>query len=171
MFESRTSERQLLAEMLEREFSHAVRMLKSFPAEHLDDRPLDCARSAREMAWAFVVRERLIHYLLSGRAVGIDADPPRSLHHLIEAYEEAHRETRTHLTRLTTQQWIEPLRGPVGPGLWEQGRRGELLWMTWKELVHHGAHFAVHVHQARQGDAVELARYLRRMPAPQPATV
>ena len=150
MVQAVTPERQLLTEALEREFGNALRMLKAYPAERLDDRPADCPRSGREMAWALVERERRMHYVLCGPAAGLDAHAPESLAAILAAYESAHHETRA---ALTPAQWREPLHGPVGMGPWERARRGELLWMAWKDLVHHAAHLAVHLRLARQDDA------------------
>jgi len=151
-------ELRLAAEMLEREFRNAHRMLRSFPAERIEDRPPDCSRSGRELAWAFVERERRLLYVLRGRTAELGTSAPESLLDIQAEYENAHRETRAALAVFTEQQWNEVIRGPAGLGGWERARRGELVWMSWKDLVHHTAHFAVHLRLARQDDAMELAR-------------
>lgn len=166
MFESPTCERHLLAELLERESRNTVRMLRAFPPGRLDDRGFDCPQSARDLAWSFVQRERLMHYVLLGRSVGADAAAPDSVSEITTAYEAARWETRHALARLTARRWDESLRGPVAPGRWEIGRRGELLWASWKELTHHLAHFAVHLREAREREAGPAARAPGATPAP-----
>ena len=97
-------------------------------------------------------------YVLRGRTTGIGAPVPETLHGILSEYEDAHRESRAAFARLTREQWQEQIRGPAGLSGWERGRRGELLWMSWKELVHHVSHFAVHLRVARQEDAAQRAR-------------
>jgi len=166
MVHTGSSERQLLTAVLEREFHNTVRMIRAFPAGRADERTADCPHTARELAWAFVQRERLMHYVLLGRMGQTDAPAPRSLYEIVVAYKEAHLETFRALTRLTPAQWSETLRGPVGAGSWERGRRGELLWMTWKELVHLGSHFAHHLRAARQAEAAAAAHTAATAGAP-----
>jgi len=151
-------ERQLLTGALEREYRNALRMMRSFPAGHADDVPADCSRSGRDLAWGFVERERLLHYVVKGRMGTLGETAPADLSTILLFYEAAHRETSEALIALTARQWEEVIRGPAGIGVWERGRRSELLWMAWKDLVHQGAHFAVHLRLARQEDAAEIAR-------------
>lgn len=166
MVEVVSTERSLLADVLEREYRNALRMLNAFPAHRLADRPPDCQRSARELAWAFVERERLMLYVLRGRTAGIGERAPDSLHAIVTEYESVHRESRAALARVTREQWQESIRGPVGLTGWERGRRGELLWMAWKELVHHVAHFACHLRMARQEEAARRARADQELQVP-----
>lgn len=168
MFESPSCERRLLAELTERESRNTVRMLRAFPPEQLDGRGPDCPHTARELAWAFVQRERLMHYLLLGRTAGAEAPAPRTLLEILSAYEEARRETRHALARLGSRAWDETLRGPVAPGRWEIGRRGELLWTTWKEQTRHTAHFAIHLREARERAAGTGAIPTAPVPVPVP---
>lgn len=152
MVESRAPERQLLYELLERESRNVARMLRAFPPGRMEQRVPGCPCSAREMAWSFVVRERLLHYLLAGRMMGAEAEAPRSFPEVVGAYEESRRHTRALLAALTSQRWAEVLRAPVGPGRWEQASRGELLWKSWKEIAHHASHFALHLRRAREDE-------------------
>jgi hypothetical protein len=166
-------ERQLLTGALEREYRNALRMMRSFPAERADDVPADCSRSGRDLAWGFVERERLLHYVVRGRMGMLGETAPADLSAILLFYEAAHRETSEALIVLTARQWEEVIRGPAGIGVWERGRRSELLWMAWKDLVHHGAHFAVHLRLARQKDAGEIVRRIddegRAVGLPRPA--
>ncbi len=153
MVGSAVTERGLFAQLLERECRNTTRMLKAFPRGRLDERPADCPRSGREMAWAFVERERLMLYVLRGRTTGIGVDAPASMDAILAAHAETHRDARDALAQVTAAQWDETLSGPAGLGHWERARRGELLWMALRELVHHGAHFAIHLRQAQDEDA------------------
>jgi hypothetical protein len=167
MFESPSCERRLLAELLERESRNTVRMLRAFPPERLDDRGLDCPYSSRELAWYFVQRERLMHYVLLGRTAGADAAAPGSLSEILSAYEAARWDTRHALARLTARQWDESLRGPVAPGRWEIARRGDLLWASWKELTRQVAHFAIHLREARERMADRATAPTADVPEPE----
>jgi hypothetical protein len=105
-------------------------------------------------------------YVLRGRTAGIGAPAPDSLHGILTEYEDAHGATRVAFAQLTKEQWREQIRGPAGLAGWERGRRGELLWMAWKELAHHVAHFAVHLRVARQEDAARRARADQKLQVP-----
>lgn len=163
MVVSPVSERRVLAEALEREFSKAIRMMRAFPYGCFNEEPTVCPRTGRDLAWGFVRREHLLHYVISGRMTEIAATAPSSLHEILVAYEEARRETRERLGLLTRDRWNEVLRGPAGLGRWERARRGELLWMALRDLVHHGEHFALHLRMAREADASSQARESREL--------
>lgn len=149
------NERRLLLEILERESRNAVRMMRSFPHDRVDDRPVDCPHSARELAWRFVIWERLAHYVLFGHAGRIGESPLPTMPEILHAYEDEHAETRLALLRMTRERWEERIHGPVTTETWERGSRGDLLWMAWKALVHHGEHFAAHLRLAREEGAIE----------------
>jgi hypothetical protein len=142
-----------LAAALERESRRARRMLALFPPAHLEDRPPDCGRSAQELAWAFVERERLMLYVLIGRTYGFGAAAPKHLETILAEYDTARRKSRAALAQLKPEQWQEQLRGPAGLMGWERSSRGELLFAGWKELVHDTAHFAVHLRLAQEVEA------------------
>ncbi len=156
MVGSAVTERGLFAQLLEREYRNTARMLRAFPRGRLDEKPADCPRSGRAMAWAFVERERLMLYVLRGRTTGIGVDAPASMDEILAAHAEAHRDTRTALSQVTAAQWDETLSGPAGLRHWERARRGELLWMALRELVHHGAHFAIHLRLAQDEEAARV---------------
>ncbi|HPS79476.1 MAG TPA: hypothetical protein PLS53_15055 [Thermoanaerobaculaceae bacterium] len=143
----------VLAEVLEREFRNARRMLGAFPSSRLEDRPPDCSHTARELAWAFVQRERLMLYVLRGRTSDLGKPAPEQCSTILAEYDEAHRESRRAIARLSPEQWRERISGPAGLQGWETASRLDLLWSAWKELVHHVAHFAVHLRVARQAEA------------------
>jgi hypothetical protein len=153
MIQFANSEQGLFAEVLEREFSNSMQMLREFPPDRLDDRPRDCEKSARDLAIGFLERERTIHHVLRGRPTDRVA-PPSSLMEIVGNYEQAHRETRETLASLTTEDWGESIRGPVGLGMWDRARRGELLWLALKELIAQDSHFAVHLRLAREDEAL-----------------
>jgi hypothetical protein len=151
------SERRILMEVIERDTRMAMRMLRAFPRERADVPPLDCPHTARELAWRFVAWERLVHYLLIGRSAA-SGTPPATMTEIIPAFESAHAETRLALLRMSHERWVEIIHGPVTNEVWERGRRGDLLWMAWKALVHHGEHFAAHLRLAREEDAFARER-------------
>jgi hypothetical protein len=153
-----SNEHRLLHEVLEREFGNVMRMMRAFPHERVDQHPVDCPHTARELAWRFVIWERLAHYLLLGRTSGVGQAPPRTMKEIMRTYDEAHQETRLALLRISGERWKETVHGPVAPDQWVRAARGELLWMAWKALVHHGEHFAAHLRLAREEDAAGAAR-------------
>ena len=143
------SERELFAEVLEREFRSCSRMLRAFPTDRLDERASDCACSARELAARFVERERAMHQVLFG-AAGAGPPPGASLYEIQCRLEATHERTLAGLVALTEAGWRETVPAPAGLGIWDRARRGELLWLALKDLIRDDAHFALHLRLARQ---------------------
>src|SRR3989441_6300503 len=77
---------------VEREFPTTMKVLKAFPPAKADMNPQAKWRSAKDLAWAFVVEEKAGEQALDGAIdFGKLPAPPATLQDVITTYEQAHK--------------------------------------------------------------------------------
>ena len=77
---------------VEREFPTTMKVLKAFPPAKADMKPQAKCRSAKDLAWAFVVEEKAGEQALDGAFdFGKLPAPPATLQDVITTYEQAHQ--------------------------------------------------------------------------------
>lgn len=148
MIHELTTERQALAEVLEREIKKVVRMVRSFPLANLERRFPDCSHSARELALQFAEHVRRIEELASGRVSEPARTGTRSRGEILMELELAYLGAHTALRAMPPFRWGQVIDAPAGLAPWRQARRGELLWFALRELVRHDRHFGQHLGEA-----------------------
>jgi hypothetical protein len=144
------SERQAYAEVLEQEVKKVVRLLRAFPAERFEERDPECLRSARELAGEFVAHVRGIEEISYGRIAPNTPATSRTRGGILLELETAAMGASAALMTLPAARWGEVMEAPTALTPWRQARRGELLWLALREMVHHDRHFALHLKAARQ---------------------
>src|SRR5262245_28620247 len=140
------TERDLFLDLAHGELHRALRMLRRFPREHLDDRGPDCGHTARELAEEFLERARVIEVAVQPpfrRLAG-----PVAIQDLTGALEDALAPAFRLLASYNAFQWNESVTG-MHPG--ERPRRAELLWLGLRDFRRHAEHFAIHLRAALQG--------------------
>jgi hypothetical protein len=157
------SERQAYTEVLEHEVKRIVRVLRAFPAERFEERDPGCLRTARELAGEFVAHVRGIEEISYGRIA--PNTPARSLTRggILLELETAAMGASAALMILPASRWGEVMEAPTALTPWRQARRGELLWLALREMVHHYRHFVLHLKAARPDVGLDRGR-------PAPAT-
>jgi hypothetical protein len=143
------SERQAYAEVLEQQVKKVVRLLRAFPAERFEERDPECLRSARELAGEFVAHVRGIEEISKGRIAPNTPATSRMRGGILLELETAAMGASAALMTLPAARWGEVMEAPTALTPWRQARRGELLWLALREMVHHYRHFALHLKAAR----------------------
>ena len=157
--------RRAYAQVLTCELKMIVRMLRAVPAERFDAREPVGGTSARELAMGIVAWVRRIHEIAHGPGVHTVRTHARSRGEILLALESAYLGAHSALATLPAAHWQEVIPAPIGLPTLRQGRRGELLWQSLRELVRHGRHFGLHVRSLNHGGAAEP------VPAPTPEAV
>jgi uncharacterized damage-inducible protein DinB len=129
----------------EREHDITMRVLRAFPAEKLDFRPHELAKSARELAWVFVVERSL------GEAVFANAfadgppsggvarpEPPNDWNAIVDAVEAAHRK----FAALVQAGQVKFFVAPKTLGNYS---RMEVAWFLLHDEIHHRGQFSVYL--------------------------
>ena len=140
------TERDLFLDLAYGELHRALRMLRRFPREHLDDRGPDCGHTGRELAQEFLERARVIEGAVRPsfrRLVG----PIVIQEDLTGALEGILASSLTLLSSYDALQWNDTVPGEF-PG--ERARRAELLWLGLRDFRRHEEHFAIHLRAALQ---------------------
>jgi hypothetical protein len=152
------SERQAYSEVLEHEVKKIVRVLRAFPAERFEQRDPECLRSARELAGEFVAHVRGIEEISHGRIAPNLPAASRTRGGILLELETAAMGASAALMTLSPARWGEVMEAPTALTPWRQARRGELLWLALREMVHHYRHFTLHLKAARPDDGVGRVR-------------
>ena len=143
------TEKETFLNTWEREFQTTLKVLRAYPPDKLDLKPHERSRSARELAWTFVVEEHVIHGVIKGQ---IDFQnipkPPATLREILTAYENAHKEMVSKVKALPEGDFNKTIKFFVGPKQMGDVRRGDIFWMMVMDAVHHRGQFSVYLRMA-----------------------
>ncbi len=134
----RLSEETVLLEIADRNFKETFDLLRIFPPAEADTRHDDCSFTARELAWAFVLRTVRV----SSPDPGPAPAPPESWTEILYGLERSYRDCRQRL--LTAFEGRQPA---ARDG---HNRTIEMLWEWVREQPHHRHHFALHLRRAEE---------------------
>lgn len=147
------SPKQQFLKEYEKEHQTTVRVLRAYPRDQLDLRPHPSCRTARELAWVFVMEcglgiavynDKLQELMASGEM----PQPPEDWDELLGALEKAHREF-AELVQSTSdsdlQQGVSFFTGPKTMG---EYTRLEWLWFLLHDQIHHRGQFSIYLRMA-----------------------
>ncbi len=144
------TEKDMFLQSFNRECDTTLKLLKAYPANKADLKPAERSRTAKELAWTFVMEQGLATGALSGK---VDFSqqmpkPPASFQEVIGAFEQARRDTVAGVTKASSDELNRTMQFPVGPGKMGDVRRQEVLWMTLMDQIHHRGQFSVYLRMA-----------------------
>ena len=143
------SEKQQFLDVWEKEFPTTLKLLKAFPSAKLDLRPHEKSKSAKELAWNFVVEEKIIDGALKGE---IDFQhippPPATCDEIISTYEKAHKEMVERIKKTPDAELNETVKFFTGPKQMGDVRKMDILWLSLMDSVHHRGQFSVYLRMA-----------------------
>ena len=160
--------RRAYTQILAGELKKIVRMLQAVPAQRFDAREPDCGASPRELAMGLVARVRRIHEIAYGPGAHTVRTHVPSRGEILLALESAFLGAHSALATLPATRWQEVIPAPIGLPTLRQARRGELLWLSLRELIRHGRHFGLHVRSLSHGGAAETLVGSKPVPAATP---
>ena len=135
------------------EHATTMKVLRAYPADRLDLRPADGCRTARELAWVFVLERGLgesvfnnqLEKLMSG---GTPPEPPESWEALLDALESAHQRFGD-LIRSTSEEDLQQIvKFFVGPKTMGDYTRIEWIRFLIHDEIHHRGQFSVYLRMA-----------------------
>jgi len=150
MTQKTMTEKDMFLQTFGHECQTTLKLLKAYPAAKGDYKPHERSRSAKELAWTFVIEQGLVDMALKGK---IDFSqpmpkPPANLGEVIAAFENASRETTSKVTSATDDTLNRTLQVPTGPGKVGDLRTMDLLWTTLMDQVHHRGQLSVYTRVA-----------------------
>ncbi|GBC83077.1 hypothetical protein HRbin10_02217 [bacterium HR10] len=140
-------DRELFARFWQDEAPRFRRVLEALPEDHLDFRPHERSRSARELAWTIAdVTSLLAKFLGAGEAHWEWHAPPASLHEILSAYDRAAQAVAQELAKADDGRWDGWTGRLLAQGelVWEAPFR-EMAWGYLFDLVHHRGQLSVYI--------------------------
>ncbi len=146
------SAKQQFLRAYEREHVTTVKVLRAYPADREDLRPHAKSKTARELAWIFVMERGLgkavmtnqLEQLLNGQPPA----PPATLAAVIDALEIAHREFADLVASFTDDELEENVTFLIAPRTPGPVRRLDFAWFLLHDQIHHRGQFSVYLRMA-----------------------
>ena len=137
----------------EREHAITMRVLRAYPTDKVDLQPHPRCKSARELAWVFVL-ERGLGTLVwqdafaSGEMSGPMPEAPDAWEEVLGALEQKHREFGDLVRNTPDAQLFEKVKFFTGPGTLGDVSRLEFAWFLVCDQIHHRGQFSVYLRMA-----------------------
>ena len=143
------SEKDQFLKTLAQEFPTTVKVLKAYPTAKSDLKPHAKSKNARELAWNFVVEEKICDMALDGAIDFAKLPPlPATLPDVISTYEKAHAAFVQRLKTTPDAELNKTVKFPTGPKQMGDIRKMDMMWMTLMDAVHHRGQFSVYLRMA-----------------------
>lgn len=144
------SEKDMFLQSFQRECDTTLKLLKAYPPNKGDLKPAEKSRSAKELAWTFVLEQGLAAGALKGNVDFTQPmpKPPATFQDVIAAFEQSRRETVANVTNASGEELNRTMQFPVGPGKMGDMRRQDVLWASLMDQIHHRGQFSVYLRMA-----------------------
>ncbi len=145
--------KQKFLEVYEREHATTMKVLRAFPSDRLDLRPHPKCKSARELAWVFVLERGLGTAVYRNEfaklaASGSAPEPPESWEELLGALEQAHRDFADLIRSSPDHELHEKVQFFVAPNTLGDVSRMDWIWFLLHDQIHHRGQFSVYLRMA-----------------------
>jgi uncharacterized damage-inducible protein DinB len=145
--------RQQFLTTFEREHATTLRVLRAYPPDKLDLRPSAKNKTARELAWIFVLEQGMAEKALT---TGFDwsvppqapPSPPDSLEAIISAFDAGHKRVVDIVRKMPDAQFGETVSFLVAPQKMGDIPKMDFLWFLLMDQVHHRGQFSVYLRMA-----------------------
>lgn len=146
------SAKQQYLEAYDTEHATTMRVLRAFPKDKLDLRPHPKLKTARELAWVFVLERYLASRVYNDEiAKGVAGKPPQAPQdwdELLAALEKAHQDERKLVESATDQDLEKNVHFFVAPKTMGDYTRLRFLWFLLHDQIHHRGQFSVYLRMA-----------------------
>lgn len=148
-----SSPKQQFLDAYDREHATTMRVLRAYPADQLDLRPHPKLKTARELAWIFVLERGLgtkvyHNQFVGGGPPGKLPDPPQSWDGLLGALEKAHKDFGDLIRSTPEEKLSEKVKFMTAPKTMGDWSRLAFLWFLLSDQVHHRGQFSVYLRMA-----------------------
>lgn len=147
------TEKEQFLDSYDKEHATTMRVLRAYPADQLELRPHPKCKTARELAWVFVMERglatRIYHNeFANGMPAGAPPPPPDSWEALLGALERAHKELGELVRSAPDADLSQKVRFFTAPKTMGDIPRIELLWMFLSDEIHHRGQFSIYLRMA-----------------------
>jgi uncharacterized damage-inducible protein DinB len=147
-----TPKQQFLASY-EREQATTMRVLRAYPTDKLDLRPHPKCKTARELAWMFVLERGLGTRVMNnefatGGPSGAPPPPPESWQDILAALEKAHKDFADLVASIPDDRMFDPVKFFTAPKTLDDIPGLEFLWFLLGDQIHHRGQFSIYLRMA-----------------------
>ncbi len=136
----------------EREHRKTVRVLRAFPPDKADMRPHPTSRSARELAWTFVMERGLGVMVFKNefeqKMGGTQPEPPEAYEEILAALGPAQQEYAELIRATPEEELFEMVRFFTAPKTIGELSRLDWIWFLLHDEIHHRGQFSVYLRMA-----------------------
>jgi uncharacterized damage-inducible protein DinB len=148
-----SSPKQTFLENYDEENATTLRVLRAFPKDKSDFRPTSMNKTARELAWVFVLERGLgTHAWTDAFAKqapsGKPPEPPKTIEEVIAAFEKSSKEWRQLIASTSDADLSQKIHFFTGPKQMGEYSRLEFAWFLLHDEIHHRGQFSVYVRAA-----------------------
>ena len=143
-------EKDQLLQTFEREFQTTVKVLKSYPPDKLDLKPAEKSRTARDLAWTFVMELGLLDMAIKGKIdfSGQTPPAPRTMNEILSVYDKSFNDIINKIKRSFEDDLNNMVAFPVGPGKIKDFRMIDIFWTVLMDMIHHRGQMSVYIRLA-----------------------
>jgi uncharacterized damage-inducible protein DinB len=147
-----SSTRDTYLDVYEQEHARTMRVLRAYPKDKAELQPHPKCKTARELAWMFVMEQGGIEKALT---TGFDwtkpAESPRapeSFDAILEAFEKGHKHVAGLISAQRDEELYETVQFPTGPGRISDVPKIQFLWTMLHDQIHHRGQFSIYLRMA-----------------------
>lgn len=143
------TEREQFLGQLEREFATTMRVLKAYPAGKGDLKPHAKSKTAKDLAWTFVIEQNACQQAMDGGIeLGKMPQAPGTIADVIATYEKSHRALTERVRKTPDAELNKTVKFFVAPKQMGDMRRMDVLWFMLMDSVHHRGQLSVYLRMA-----------------------
>ncbi len=149
---SESGKEQFLASY-DREHATTMRVLRAYPTDQLDLRPHEKCKTARELAWIFVLERGLGRTVFNNEfgtrpPSGAPPAPPESWEALLGALEQAHKDFGDLVRSTPDEELSQNVKFFTAPKTMGDIPRMTWLWFLLNDQIHHRGQFSIYLRMA-----------------------
>lgn len=143
------NEKDMFLQSWEREFNTTMKVLKAYPENRQNFKPHEISKSAKELAWNFVVEEKLIDEAIQGEIKFSNfGEMPDSYEKVLEAYQNSHLKMVEKVKNHPDDDFNTMIKFPIGPKQMGDFRKIDVFWAMMQDMIHHRGQFSVYLRMA-----------------------
>jgi len=131
------------------EHARTMRLLRAFPPDKIETRPAPILKTARELAWVFVIECGLGTKLWNdefakGVPSGSMPPAPQNWNDLLNGIEKAHKDLAQMVRSASDEDLRKKTHFFVGPKQMGEMTRMDMLWFLLHDEIHHRGQFSIY---------------------------